>query len=155
MPEGRLHGRGALRLTALFALCSAMAQAGASPACPGPDAVRPVHLYGEWSLEWWPDASLPARTGRVRFERHPDFEGNVRGQVWWRTEAAPALLAGDVTEGELLLDESTDGQRIDAVWVGVPLDCARRFEGTRRAAEGAPSNPPVLRFRLQKTPGWR
>ncbi|HMN93921.1 MAG TPA: hypothetical protein PKC60_11900 [Hydrogenophaga sp.] len=146
---------------ALSALCSAMAQAEVPSACPGPDAVRPVHLYGEWSLTWWPDAdpspdavSTP-RTGRVRFERHPEFEGNVRGQVWWRTEAAPALLAGDVTDGELLLDESTDGQRIDAVWVGTPLDCARRFEGTRRAADGALSDPPVLRFRLQKTPGWR
>jgi len=129
-------------------------------ACPGADEVLPVHLYGEWVLEVWEAGDGPGTSGdhgqgRVHFERHPEFEGNVRGQVWLRPGDLPALLAGDVSDGELVLDESSDGQRIDAVWVGTPMDCARRFEGSRRPADHRLTEETLLRFRLQKSPGWR
>jgi len=156
------HRRWSGRLAALTLVLSTHGLAQTPSACPAPDAVMPLHLYGEWSLELWKDgdpasgqSTEPAWRGRVLFERHPEFEGNVRGQVWTRDVATPALVAGDVTDGELVLDESSDGQRIDAVWVGVPQDCARRFEGTRRPADHRSADEPLMRFRLQKTSGWR
>lgn len=164
MAEPIWLGRWSSQLATLALLLSTQVQAQTPAACPAADAVQPVHLYGEWSLELWKDGAPvngpsmsgePAWRGRVRFERHPEFEGNVRGQVWLREGVAPDQLAGDVTDGELVLDESADGQRIDAVWVGVPQDCARRFEGTRRPADHRAADEPLLRFRLSKTPGWR
>lgn len=151
-------------LAILALLASIQPPVKATEACPAADAVLPVHLYGEWSLELWTEGTTanapsksdqPATRGRVRFERHPEFPGNVRGQVWLPENTIPALLAGDVTDGEMVLDESADGQRIDAVWVGTPQDCARRFEGTRRPADHRATHEPLLRFRLSKTPGWR
>jgi len=151
-------------LAALLVALMPFAHAQAPRACPAPEEVLPVHLYGEWLLELWGEqdaepppamASDPLQRGRVRLERHPEFEGNVRGQVWLRPDAVAAMLAGDVTDGELVLDESRDGQRIDAVWVGAPHDCARRFEGSRRPADHRLPHEAPLRFRLQKLPGWR
>lgn len=164
MAEPGWPARSRRLLAALAVLLAGHAQAQAPAACPAAAEVLPVHLYGEWTLEVWqaPDAGAATASegerrasGRVRFERHPQFEGNVRGQAWLSPQAAPSLLAGDVTDGELVLDESADGQRIDAVWVGSPLDCARRFEGTRRPADHRLAHEPPLQFRLSKSPGWR
>ena len=59
---------------------------------------------------------------------------------------------GDVVDGGFHLEESADGQTMDAVWTGQPSDCGRTIRGQRRAAEGRPDAGPALQFLLQRAP---
>lgn len=132
----------------------------AATPCPAPHDVGPQQLYGLWQLSLWPEegqVAAPVSRGALLFERHPEYPGSVRGDLR-RSGPGPDLLArvsGDVTQGEFNLDESADGQRMDAVWTGEPEDCGRSIRGIRRPAEGRPETGPVMRFHLYKLPGWR
>ena len=80
-------------------------------------------------------------------------------QTRWQAPSGRYLEPGqtfkaDVADGEFNLDESANGVDLDAVWTGVPQACGNEFQGTRRPAEGRPSDEPTLRFWLKKTPGW-
>jgi len=128
-------------------------------ACTEALALTPAHLYGAWQLTLWPSegsASAPMSTGTVRFERHPEFPGSVRGRIQRTTAGAAlqALVSGDVIDGEFNLDESADGVAIDAVWVGVPQDCGQTIRGTRLPAENRAQEIGPLQFLLHKSPGW-
>lgn len=133
-----------------------------SPAavCKTPPVPLPQALYGQWQLSLAPidgDEQALQPQGAVVFERHPEYAGSVRGRLQRRVNDldVQAHVAGDVEDGEFVLDESADGVRIDAVWVGAlpPQGCHQEIRGTRRPAEGMPG--PELRFLLRKTPGWR
>lgn len=132
----------------------------AATPCPAPQDMGPQQLYGLWQLSLWPEEgreAAPLSRGALLFERHPEYPGSVRGDLR-RSGPGPDLLArvsGDVTQGEFNLDESADGQRMDAVWTGEPEDCGRSIRGIRRPAEGRPADEPALRFHLYKLPGWR
>jgi hypothetical protein len=151
-------------------LPSATAPAG-NPiaACPSPGNVTTTHLYGLWQVTFF-DGPLPAdqqaessRTAAARatvlFERHPEHADSLRGAM-----KAPAMasgdgrnqviwLSGDLDEGELILDESDNGQRISAVWVAHPAvdGCGKVFRGNRRLAD----TDVLQTFIMTKTPGWR
>lgn len=161
MSAHRPHCLGAALLCAvLFASTNAQAQA-AAPACAAAE-LSPQHLYGEWTLVLWPldgDVAQPASSGTVRFERHPEYDGSVRGTLARAHTGgtARALLSGDAADGEFQLDESEDGVAISAVWNAAvnPADCGRRLQGTRRPAESRPAGEATLRFQLTKVPGWR
>lgn len=156
----RLGRRGAVTL------CMALATGGLAPAqaagdpCAPTDHLPPARLSGEWQLTLWPlqgsDAS-PVDRGTVWLERHPEFTGSVRGRLQRGQADAPrtAVVSGDVVDGQFHLEESADGVSMDAVWSGEPADCARVLQGERRPAEGRPGTEGVLRFRLEKRPGWR
>ncbi len=148
---------------ALSVAASAQATPEATPAaapCTDPQDMAPQQLYGLWQLVLWPEdgtEAKPLSRGVLMFERHPEYPGSVRGEL---RRSGPgtdqlALVSGDVTQGEFNLDESEDGQRMDAVWTGEPQDCGRSLRGIRRPAEGRPANEPTLRFHLYKPPGWR
>jgi hypothetical protein len=106
-----------------------------------------VHLYGLWHAE------LEGQTQVVtlQFERHPDNVGSVRGRV--TRGGAPVQVAGDLDEGEFSLEESIDGQRISANWLGavVPESCGKEIRGSWNNAPDNTSTPFVLR----KGPGWQ
>lgn len=149
-------------LTALvLALCLSgnLAQAQAPTPCEAIGDMEPARLYGLWQFTLWPEGGSPERPssrGAVLFERHPEYAGGVRGQL---KRSGPgndreAIVSGDVADGEFNLDESANGVDLDAVWTGVPQACGNEFQGTRRPAEGRPSDEPTLRFWLKKTPGW-
>lgn len=122
-------------------------------------AMTPAHLYGTWQLTLWrPEGSetAPTSTGTLRFERHPEFPGSVRGHLQ-RTAtgvSSQALVSGDVIEGQFNLDESSDGIAIDAAWVGAPQDCGQTIRGTRLPAESRAQEMEPLQFLLRKSPGW-
>lgn len=141
----------------------AVAQAPASPAqaaCDTPTFLEPARLSGLWQLRLWPEngtVERPVSTGAVLFERHPEYEGSVRGRLK-RTDTGndrEGLLSGDVVDGEVNFDESADGVALDAVWIGEPAACGLELRGTRRPADGRPADAPVLNFQLKKAPGWR
>ncbi len=155
------HGLGAALLCAALSAPGALAQPVSAPGCATAE-LTPQHLYGEWTLVLWPldgDIAQPASSGTVRFERHPEYDGSVRGTLA-RAHAggtARALLSGDADDGEFQLDESEDGVAISAVWNAAvnPADCGRRLQGTRRPAESRPAGEATLNFQLTKAPGWR
>ena len=154
---------GAVLLPGLLCVGMAWAQ-DAVPNCPAADQLQPVHLYGLWHIRLWPegtpepaaDSAAPS-VGALLFERHPEYPGSVRGELRRSANGhnLTAQVSGDVTDGVFNLDESEDGQRISAVWVGDPQDCGRSIRGTRRPAEGRPAAETTLQFHLRKLPGWR
>lgn len=149
------------RLWSLLALVVPLGAFAQAPACTVPDHLPPARLSGLWTLTLWPEGGEPARAdsrGALLLERHPEYPAGVRGDL---RRSGPgndllALVSGDVTDGEFHLDESEDGNAISAVWSGTAEDCAGRIgiTGTRRPAEGR-GDGTVLRFRLERAPGWR
>lgn len=152
---------------ATLAVCpplAALAQTGQSstpaPTCETPAFMEPARLSGLWQLTLWPETGTPGQpvsTGAVLFERHPEYEGSVRGRLK-RSDTGndrEAVLSGDVVDGEVNFDESADGVSLNAVWIGEPAACGLELRGTRRPADGRPADAPVLNFLLKKAPGWR
>lgn len=132
-------------------------------ACSSPAEFSTVQLYGQWQLVLWVESDSPERptsTGTLRFERHPEYPGSVRGQLQRSGAQTPgsgavqALVSGDAIDGAFNLDESADGVAMDAVWEGAPANCGREIRGLRRPAEGQPNAGPAMNFLLKKAPGW-
>lgn len=147
-PCGTKRWAGTLAASAAALLLGACATP--DPNCP-PAGMRlpPGALYGAWEARIGGDDAAPLR---VNLQPHPDYAG-VRGQVL-RGAPDPAQLAGDINDdGQLLLDESADGQRISAVWEGEiqARSCGRVFRGLWRRA-GEDQGQPFVLTRLPSTP---
>lgn len=132
-------------LVGLLALL-ALPAAWGSAACPAPNEVTEQHLYGQWRAEL-----EGGKTASLQLRRHAELAQSVSGEVQRGSERAQ--LAGDVDDGELLLEESADGQRISAVWSGKVVDgsCGKEIKGTWNDHRSSARHPFVLR----KTPGWQ
>lgn len=115
--------------------------------CPTPAAVEPIHLYGLWQAEF----GNPGQSAWVRLGRHPEWRDSVRGEV--DRAGVKTLLAGDVEQGELVLDESHDGQLIAATWFGqvAAHSCGKEIQGTWTDS----INNISTTFVLRKQPGWQ
>ena len=124
---------------------------GVSSVCPAAAELGPLQLYGLWRAEF--DGGLAGAT--LRLEKHPELAGSVVGRV--RREgpgaAAPALVAGDVDQGEFNLDESADGHGIAATWTGQVVNgsCGKEIRGTWHNA----TDHTTRGFVLRKQPGWQ
>ena len=109
--------------------------------CPQPDEVTSAHMLGLWRAEFegsWYGATL-------LFEKHPEYAGSFRGAI--NRDGEKAKLAGDVEDGELTLEESNDGIRIAATWLGdvVEGSCGREIRGTWKAEGSTTERAFVLR----------
>jgi len=151
-----MSGRRASACLALLAAAAlggpAGAQTGPLPAapdsaCPAPESVTHLHLYGLWqaSGEGWPGQAT------LWLERSEQHAHGVSGEV--QRADGRALVAGDVDEGEFMLEESTDGQAISATWTGKVSEnaCGKEIQGTWSRAR----DPLAYPFVLRKLPGWR
>lgn len=119
----------------------------ATTACPAPEDLQPAHLWGLWQVRFGDEAGAAT----VLFEKHPERGESLRGAI--NRNSVQALLAGDVDDGVLTLDESDDGRRISAIWSGnvVAGSCGKEFTGTWRRANDTTERSFVLR----KLPGWQ
>ena len=135
--------------TALAALLTVCACTGAA-ACPAAADLTPAHLWGLWRVSFDGGAGAPT-TATVLFEKHPERTESVRGAI--NRDSVQSLLAGDVDEGLLTLDESDDGLQITAVWSGnvAETSCGKEFTGTWRRSKDNTERSFVLR----KLPGWQ
>ncbi len=118
----------------------------ASTVCPQPFEITPAHLYGRWQAEF------DGTSGAVLvFERHPEFSGGVSGTIV--RHGVQAQIAGDVHEGEFTLEESNDGQRISATWLGTVVEpsCGKEIKGLWNTD----LNQAGQAFILRKLPGWQ
>lgn len=127
----------------------------APPHCDSAAAMPGEQLVGLWQLTLWPEtgsATSPVSQGAVLFEPHPEYPGSVRGRLKRTTPGndVQALLSGDVVNDEFNLDESDDGVRMSANWVGTPAECGMRLRGVRQPAAAMGDTGTVLRFELRK-----
>lgn len=119
----------------------------ATASCPQAAEINPLHLYGLWRA----DFEGLTQSATLLFEKHPELSGSVSGGV--NRNGVKALIAGDVDHGEFTLEESQDGQRIAATWLGTVVEnsCGKEIRGTWSNASNATTYP----FLLRKLPGWQ
>jgi len=129
-----------LLLASLLA-CSAGAQP-AAPDCPKAAAVNAAHMLGLWRAEF---ERGPEPGATLLIERHPRYAESFSGAI--NRNGARSQLAGDVEDGEFTLEESADGVRISATWVGdvVEGSCGKEIRGMWEASDGANKRPFILR----------
>ena len=126
--------------------------------------MQAAQLYGVWRVVFVnPPAGLPARA-TLLLERHAEFSDSLAGTVSRNLgaakgtaaiagHAAKAFLAGDLEEGVLLLDESSDNVSITGTWNGeiVNNSCGNTFRGTwKDTSRSAPENVPDVAFTLTR-----
>ncbi|KQP49901.1 hypothetical protein ASF44_04850 [Pseudorhodoferax sp. Leaf274] len=110
--------------------------------------MRALNLYGAWRAQW---QGSDAPAAALQLERHPELGDSVRGRV--ERDGITALLAGDVDDGDLTLEESRDGKRISATWIGhvVPESCGKEIRGTWNDADSGAKRD----FILRRQSGWQ
>jgi hypothetical protein len=119
------------------ATCAALAQAP----CPKRAEVTQAGLLGLWSAEF----EGSGHVGTLLFERHPDYPESFSGSI--NRNGDRRQVAGDIEAGEFTLEESADGLRIAATWLGdiVEGSCGREIRGTWSAEGEQTSRRFVLR----------
>ncbi len=126
-------------------LCAAFS---ATAACPAAADIEPKMLVGTWHIEW-------TDGGRQRGEApwslvlapHPEYEGSLKGHLSRGSERH--LVVADWDDEALTMEESVDGQRIDATWQATAAEgqCAREFRGIRFT--GSEPDASARRFRMR------
>lgn len=102
----------------------------------------------------------------MQLEKHQEFADSLRGIVSRDllpavnpapSHAAKAALVGDVEDGFVILDESSNNLSISGAWNGqlVEGSCGREIKGVWKdlSASAAPDSPDVP-FTMVKRPGW-
>ena len=144
----------------------ANAPAALPTTCPTAQTMKAAQLHGLWKVVFVkPPSGLPANATML-LERHAEFSESLAGIVsreLWATSgsastaghAAKAFLAGDLEDGVLLLDESSDNLSITGTWNGeiVKNSCGKVFRGTwKDTSKSALENAPDVPFTLTRLP---
>lgn len=149
-------------------LACAITKNGSEMACAPALSMKAEQLYGNWAVRFdHPPAGLPERA-RMRLQRHAEFSESLAGTVnrdlgtadgtsAIAGHAAEAALAGDLDEGMLLLDESSDKISITGTWNGEmqPGSCGQVYQGRWKdtSASAAPDAADVA-FTLTRLPSF-
>jgi hypothetical protein len=125
------------------ALCgpAVHAQAPTPVACPPAADVTAAQLVGLWQAQF-DGGQGPGAT--LLLEPHREYVGSLSGEI--NRNGERARVAADLEDGEFTLEESPDGKRIGATWIGEVAEgsCGREIRGTR-TAPWTPAQPFVLR----------
>jgi hypothetical protein len=91
-------------------------------------------------------ANDPSNDALIELGPHPDYQGSLRGSVTRGNSTSP--VAGDIEDGELLLEESANGKNITATWTGRVLEssCGQTIEGTWNDALTSTTRPFTLKW---------
>ncbi len=134
--------------------------------CPTAQSMKAAHLYGTWGARFMnPPEGLPV-TATLLLEQHAEFSESLAGSVnrdlgaysgspKVAGHAAKAELAGDLEQGILMLDESSDSLSITGAWNGelVADSCGQVIRGTwRDTSRSAPADAPDVPFVLRRLP---
>lgn len=122
----------------LLAVSCTLAQT--APDCPPAKDIAPGQLVGLWRAEFAGGAGAT-----LLLEPHPRYASSLAGEV--NRNGERARIAADLDEGEFTLEESADGLRIDAAWLGdvVEGSCGREIRGTWQATGAAAARAFTLR----------
>ena len=130
--------------------------------CPAATAIKAPQLYGMWQVTFTnPPAGLP-KTAVMLLEKHEEFADSLAGivsrdAVTAGGHSAKAALAGDVEDGFVILDESSNNISISGTWNGqlVEASCGREVKGVwKDTSASAPPDAPEVPFTMVKRPGW-
>ena len=128
--------------------------------------MKASQLYGAWRAVFVkPPGGLPVHA-TLRLEQHAEFSDSLAGTVSRNLgaasgtaaiagHAAKAFLAGDLEEGVLVLDESSDNLSITGTWNGeiVQDSCGRVVKGVwKDTSRSAADNTPDVPFTLTRVP---
>ena len=113
----------ALIWLAALAASPAFAQAAA---CPHASEVGQAQMLGLWRAE----LEGAGHVGTLLLEKHAHYAESLSG--WINRNGERRQVAGDVEDGEFTLEESADGVRISAAWIGelVEGSCGKEVRGT-------------------------
>ena len=127
----RLTGRSAALLLALaLSGCHLPLQ---TSDCPPGQSLGADQLLGNWTL---PMAGM-ATPWALSLAPHPEHQGSLRGELRQGGQRHPVVA--DLEGREFTMEESHDGQRIAATWLGTAVHghCGRWIEGERLATDQA------------------
>ena len=127
----------------LAALTAVLALAGCAPlplACTAAQDVKPEQLHGIWTVQLGDNTP----TWRLQLGPHPEHRGSLRGELTQGLLRYPVVA--DLAQGELTMEESHDGQRIAATWLG---DVAQGSCGRLLVGERLSPSQPTQAFRMQ------
>jgi hypothetical protein len=112
----------------------------ARSACPSGTDLSADMLHGEWIAQVADEAPWSLSLGP-----HPEHQGSLRGTLTLGNQQH--AVVADLDDGEFTLEESQDGQRIAATWLGsLPAKaCGRQIVGQRKQADQP--HRPFLIFR--------
>lgn len=128
--------------------------------------MKAEQLHGRWAVRFTrPPAGLPERATML-LQRHAEFSESLAGSVsrdlGWNAapagqggHAAQAALAGDLDEGLLLLDESSDNIAITGTWNGEmkPGSCGTVYQGVwKDTSNHAAPDDTGIPFTITKIP---
>lgn len=121
---------------------SACQQLPTRNACPTGQDLTPEMLHGQWTAQIAGEAPWTLTLGP-----HPEHAGSLRGELT-QGQQRHAVVA-DLDDGEFTLEETHDGQRIAATWLGsvTASSCGRQIQG-QRAFMGQSSRD----FLISRTP---
>ncbi|WP_155820434.1 hypothetical protein [Limnohabitans sp. Rim47] len=121
---------------------SACQQLPTRNACPTGQDLTPEMLNGQWTAQIAGEAPWTLTLGP-----HPEHAGSLRGELT-QGQQRHAVVA-DLDDGEFTLEETHDGQRIAATWLGsvTASSCGRQIQG-QRALMGQSSRD----FLISRTP---
>jgi len=116
----------------------------AQTTCPNTLEINAQALMGAWQVELH---TKPPQRWTLTLQAHPEHIGSLQGRLVQGPRTA--LVVADWDESEFTMEESHDGQRIAATWLGTASSgqCGRQIEGTRQQGEGAPAVRFVMRAR--------
>ncbi|HEX2543723.1 MAG TPA: hypothetical protein VHL79_02530 [Ramlibacter sp.] len=126
-------------LAGLLALaCAAGAHA---QACPHASEVRQPDLLGLWRAE----IEGAGHVGTLLLEKHEHYAESFSGVLNRNGDRRP--VAGDVEDGEFTMEESADGVKISALWLGelVEGSCGKEIRGTWTKDGETAGQPFILR----------
>jgi hypothetical protein len=130
--------------------------------CPAAKTIKAPQLYGIWQITFTnPPTGLPAKAVML-LEKHEEFSESLAGivsrdPVTATGHAAKAALAGDVEDGFVILDESSNNISISGTWNGqlVEASCGREVKGVwKDTSASAPPDAPEVPFVMVRRPGW-
>ncbi len=104
-----------LRLWAMTCLTALGVLSGCTslpPTCPESAEVQPQQLHGAWTVQL--ESTGPHWT--LQLGPHPEHQGSLRGELTQGALRYPVVA--DLDKGEFTLEESHDGKRIAATWLG-------------------------------------
>ena len=128
--------------------------------------MKAAQLHGLWDVRFTrPPAGLPERA-TLLLKRHAEFSESLAGSVnrdlsgvadmaAITGHAAQAALAGDLDEGMLLLDESSDNISITGTWNGEmqPGSCGQVYRGLwKDTSTSAAPDAADIAFTLTRLP---
>ncbi len=127
----RAAWRGAAMVLLPLALAACQHLAPNLPDCPAGQSLGADKLEGNWTLEM----AGTAAPWSLRLWPHPEHIGSLRGELQHGARRYPVVA--DLDGREFTMEESHDGQRIAATWLGtaVPGHCGRLIQGERLESE--------------------